>query len=856
MRLLTLVSSAVALASFFTPISAAALLAIDLGTDSFKASLVKPGVPFDVLVTKEGRRKTQSLVTLRKDDRSFGGEAANLATRFPQDTFAAVKLLLGHPASHPSAQLHQSLYSLPLGTTSRGAPTISSSQSSYPVEEVLAMQLAYAKEVADETAGESVREVVVTVPGWFSQSERQAVLDAVELAGLRSIGLVNDGAAAAVNYAMTRTFPATPSYHLFYDLGASSLRTTLVSLKSAMLPDPYSLAAKPELKNVTSVTVHGFGFDVDVGGYQLDRIVRDIMVEEVEKKGNEVKGDRRAMAKLLKEASRVKQVLSANTASAARIEGLIEDTDFRSEITREQLESRAADLIPRFTQPIHDALAEAKLTMDDIESVILIGGTSRVPMVQAAVASVVGEDKIAKNVNAEEAPVLGAALYGAGITRGFRTKDIRVQDITPYGIDVSYEADKVTEDAEPRTINTHLFPVLAKTGVKKTMTFKKTSDFAIQFSYRKTGAHGDSLVPDTIFETTINGLSSAFENKTADAIANATVKVTIELNESNIVSVNKAVVIFPEEDPAAFNTFNDKLKGLLGKFGGKDSATADDSAANSDDPDAPKVENPFGDVPEEDKAATKAKLEELMRQNSLQSANSIVRLNRASADSLREAKAAETRKLQREEARNVLEAYIYKVRDLVEDVAFGESSQEHERKVIREKTEAANEWLWDEGESAATKELKAKKSEIEKLVKLVTARATEALSRPSLLTSLHDLLHLATTFHTSATHNDTLTELKKYTTSELDSLKTLVSEAKEWVEGAVKKQEGLKKWEDPVLLVKDLEKRIKDVGKEVEKLRKKKAPRKSKSKETTSATPSGEAKPEETNKEERKKDEL
>lgn len=124
---------------------------------------------------------------------------------------------------------------------------------------------------------------------------------------------------AAVNYAMTRTFPATPSYHLFYDLGASSLRTTLVSLKSAMLPDPYSLAAKPELKNVTSVTVHGFGFDVDVGGYQLDRIVRDIMVEEVEKKGNSVKGDRRAMAKLLKEASRVKQVLSANTASAARV---------------------------------------------------------------------------------------------------------------------------------------------------------------------------------------------------------------------------------------------------------------------------------------------------------------------------------------------------------------------------------------------------------------------------------------------------------------------------------------------------------------------------------------------------------
>lgn len=152
---------------------------------------------------------------------------------------------------------------------------------------------------------------------------------------------------------MTRTFPVTPSYHLFYDLGASSLRTTLVSLKSAMLPDPYSLAAKPELKNVTSVTVHGFGFDVNVGGYQLDRIVRDIMVEEVETKGSSVKGDRRAMAKLLKEASRVKQVLSANTASAARVSGVpcaLSDSSYRNDradsLLRRPLRLRASSRTP------------------------------------------------------------------------------------------------------------------------------------------------------------------------------------------------------------------------------------------------------------------------------------------------------------------------------------------------------------------------------------------------------------------------------------------------------------------------------------------------------------------------------
>lgn len=125
------------------------------------------------------------------------------------------------------------------------------------------------------------------------------------------------------------------------------------------------------------------------------------------------------------------------------------------------------------------------------------------------------------------------------------------------------------EDAEPRTIKTHLFPANSKVGVKKTMTFKKTGDFAIHLSYRKAGIHAfvpppsslsaplmrrlysDSEQPDDLFETTITGLTAAFTNLTEEAIANATVKVTIELNESNVVTVNKAVVVLVEEDASA-----------------------------------------------------------------------------------------------------------------------------------------------------------------------------------------------------------------------------------------------------------------------------------------------------------------
>ncbi|KAI5474325.1 protein of heat shock protein Hsp70 family [Pseudohyphozyma bogoriensis] len=846
--------SLLSLLALLPPSFAASLLAVDYGTDSFKASLVKPGVPFDVLINKDSKRKTPALLTIRGEDRSFGGEAANLATRFPQFTFSSIKLLLGHPSTHPQAALHNSLYNTPPSTTARGSPAISS----YPVEEILAQQLVYAKEMAEEAAGESVRDTVITVPAWFGQSERQAVLDAIELAGLRSIGLVNDGTAAAVNYAMTRTFAPEPTYHLLYDFGAGSLRTTLVSLKSALLPDPLSLAAKPELKNVTSLTVHGVGHDLDVGGYVFDRIVRDLLKDEFEKTGPKVEGDKRAMAKLLKEAGRVKQVLSANVESMGRIEGLINDIDLRATISRQQLEDGAAHLLPKFTQPIHDAFVGTNLTLDDVASVILVGGSSRVPMVEAAVRAAVGEDKIAKNVNADEAAVMGAALYGAGITRGFRTKDIRVQDVTPFSIDVAYEADKTDEETDARIVSTHLFDRLAKTGVKKTLTFKKTSDFSLQFT---------TSDPDLeLFSTTVSGLDKAFTNLTEDAIANATVKVTIELNESNIVGVSKAVVILKEEDDKSNETLNDKLKGFLGKFGG-----SKDKEGEPVDPDSPKVENPFEDA--DDKEATKAKLEELLR--AATPANSTVKLTTTTvavertpmsaeekSDSrrrLRDLKTAETRKLAREEARNVLEAYIYKVRDMVESPVFVDASLESERKIIKEKNDAAGDWLW-ESDEAETKEFKSRKSELEKLVKHITVRTAEATQRPQVIEAFKTVLYASDLFLTSAKSNHTIAtsanEPSKFTTEELDAFEKSISAAKGWFEETVKKQEGLKGTDDPVLKAKDVEGRAKELKKEMDRLEKKKAPRKKKVL-SSEKTAKDEPKPKEEKEEgERKKDEL
>ncbi|GAA6037719.1 hypothetical protein JCM8097_002306 [Rhodosporidiobolus ruineniae] len=869
--------------------SAASLLAVDYGTDSFKASLVKPGIPFDVLLTKEGKRKSPTLVTYRGEERIVGADAGNLATRFPQDTVPSVKLLLAHPSSHPQSQLHSSLFGLPQSTTSRGSPAVSTSKGSSPVEEVLAYQFAFARELAEEQAKEKVHETVITVPGWFGEAERNAVVDAAEIAGLRVVGLVNDGAAVAVNYAMTRTFPAEPAYHLIYDLGSGSLKASVVSFKSAMLPDPLSLSETPQLKNVTSISVHGYGYDLEAGGYNLDRAVRDMLVEAFEETtgkqldaGRKVTKDKRAMAKLLKEATRVKQVLSANTAATARIEGLIDDLDFRTEITRADLESRVASLLPRLTDPVQAALDSAKLSLDQIESVILVGGSSRVPMVQKALADKVGEEKLAKNVNADEAAVLGAALYGAGITRGFRTKDIRVQDLTPHAIDVAYQADKTAAATEPRIITTHLFPTFSKFANKKTLTMRKTEDFDLEFSYRKTGAPTDAHLPSHLFSTKLKGITSATSNLTAEQLVNATVKVSVELDASGLLKVGKATLVLREEDdskPSTVEAVSDKLKALFSKLtpgGGKnDSASASASTTASAD-EAEETAAQKEALSEEEKA----ELEELLKQSALPPAQ--IRLstetkqpqdagaamgNEEKADikkRLRDAKASLQRKLAREEARNVLEAYIYRVRDLLdggsrESEAFLAASVESERKAVRELNEKTSEWLWDEGEQADTKALKEKKKELEKLVQHITSRSSEALKRPEAVTNLRDVLSSSSTFLTSARANDTAAAKsdapQRFTADELDKLEKNVTAAQSWLDEALKKQDKIKGHEDPVVRVAEIERKTRDVEAELKKLEKKKMPRRKKVVSSSSSSSSSAAGAEQTAAE-HKKDEL
>lgn len=183
----------------------------------------------------------------------------------------------------------------------------------WSTEELIAMQFSYIKGLAESLAGEKVQDVIVTVPPYYSSFERDAVADAVEIAGMRTLALIHDGTAVAVNYAMTRTFP-NPEYHIFYDAGASAIRATLVKFSSDSKGDSPG----------TQITVLGVGYDRSTGGTELDRRLREILVEEFNTKHHkDIRGDKRGMAKLWKEAGRVKAILSANTDAIATVRTLV-----------------------------------------------------------------------------------------------------------------------------------------------------------------------------------------------------------------------------------------------------------------------------------------------------------------------------------------------------------------------------------------------------------------------------------------------------------------------------------------------------------------------------------------------------
>ncbi|GAD94336.1 Hsp70 family chaperone Lhs1/Orp150, putative [Paecilomyces variotii No. 5] len=761
-----------------------AVLGIDLGTEYIKATLVKPGIPLEIVLTKDSKRKESAAVAFKPGregnapfpERFYGGDALALAARFPDDVYSNLKTLLGVPfngGDEDIVQVYKSRYpsiKLENAPGDRGTVAVRSGKlgqaegkDAFLVEELLAMQLKQIKANADVMAGKgsNVQDVVITYPPFYTAEEKRSVELAAELAGLNVEALISDGLAVGLNYATSRTFPSVsdgqkPEYHVVYDMGAGSTTATVLRFQSRKVKDVGKFN-----KTVQEVHVIGAGWDRTLGGDALNQLIVNDMIGKFvqEKKGisaADVRAHGKTMAKLWKDAERIRQILSANTETGTSFEGLFEeDLYFKYKITRSGFEKLAAEHISRVGGPLEQALSIAGVPLNDIESVILHGGAIRTPFVQKQLEKVAGgSSKLRTSVNADESAVFGAAFKGAALSPSFRVKDIRAVDAAQYPVFLKWPADGKERQQK-------LFTPTSQIGTEKQVTVKNLDDF--EFSFYQQVPKGQEAIDAPVLKVETKNLTASvaeLKDKFGCSPANITTKFAVRLSPVDGLPEVIGGSASCEVDSAKKASVVDDVKGFFGlgsKKGGQEPLNENEEPTESVTLEPESSTTTTSETSTSTESAKDAKKASSEPQTKLEiipvklvssplgtPAPSPAELSRI-LERLAAFDASDRDRVLREEALNELESFIYRGRDLLDDEEFLKTLKPGQVSTLKEKLSASSDWLYGDGADAKTKDFQEKLKALKDIVDPALRRKQENALRPSKMTVMEEMLRSAGT---------------------------------------------------------------------------------------------------------------
>ncbi|KAF6065099.1 Hsp70 family protein [Candida albicans] len=414
-----------------------AILGIDYGQQFTKAVLLAPGVPFEIVLTDEGKRKDLSGLCIRKVsnndlERVYGSQMGSLVTRFPHNCILDLKQLLGKSIDDPSVNqyLKNHFVKLVADEARNGIKFdlgFNNSTLEFSVEEILAMNLNEIKSralndlEANPHAAALVEDVAVSIPPFASQAVRQAYLDSLALANFSNVlGLVEEGTSVALNYITNKkldkdSYDNVKHYYLIYDVGAGYTTTTLFSFT-------------PKSIGQSVLEIESIGYDEMLGGKTLTNSAYSLVLEKFLNQFNLEESDLtdKIAARLQDTAEKAKIILSANSDFQTTLESVYNEKDFKLSITRQEFEDINADIMNHIADPVLKTVLEAGLKVDDIEYVILNGGSTRVPFIQKHIATLVGENKISKSVNTDESSALGTTAKALRLKAGVSSEETKV----------------------------------------------------------------------------------------------------------------------------------------------------------------------------------------------------------------------------------------------------------------------------------------------------------------------------------------------------------------------------------------------------------------------------------------------
>jgi molecular chaperone DnaK len=409
------------------------IIGIDLGTTNSAMAVMQAGKP-EIITNSEGNRTTPSVVAVNKNkERLVGQVARRQQVTNPKNTIYEVKRLIGRNFSDKEVQRDLKLMGYEIVKSGTGVK-VKMADKDYSPEEISAMILGKLKADAEAFLGDKVTEAVITVPAYFDDSQRQATKDAGKIAGLEVKRIINEPTAAALAYGLDKADKKDEKIAV-YDLGGGTFDVSILELGDGVF----------EVKSTNG--------DTHLGGADFDRIIVNYFAAEFKKEhGVDITSDNAAMQRLRDEAEKAKIELSTAQEVDINLPFLTADADgpkhFEHKLTRAKLEDLVAELIDKTAAPCEKALKDAKLTASDINAVVLVGGMTRMPAVQAKVKKIFGKDPM-KGVNPDEVVAIGAAIQG-GVLQG-DVKDVLLLDVTPLSLGIETMGGVMTKLIERNT---------------------------------------------------------------------------------------------------------------------------------------------------------------------------------------------------------------------------------------------------------------------------------------------------------------------------------------------------------------------------------------------------------------------
>jgi len=394
--------------------SSETVIGIDLGTTYSCVGVFKNG-GVEILPNEQGNRITPSYVAFGKSgERMVGDAAKNQATYNPENTIFDVKRLIGRKYSDSSVQADKKLVPYKI-VSDKDKPMvqvdIDGKTSNFAPEEISAMILQKMKSTAESFLGQKIENAVVTVPAYFNDAQRQATKDAGTISGMDVQRVINEPTAAGIAYGLDKT--GGESNILVFDLGGGTFDVTLLAIDNGIFE------------------VLATNGDTHLGGEDFDQRVMEYFIKMMQKKSNiDISKDKRALQKLRKEVERVKRALSSQHQARLEIEDLSHGYDLSESLTRARFEELNADLFKKTLGPVGRVLDDADMSKADIDEIVLVGGSTRIPKVQSLISEYFDGKDPSKGINPDEAVAFGAAVQG-GIMSGAVDNDIVTIDVTP-----------------------------------------------------------------------------------------------------------------------------------------------------------------------------------------------------------------------------------------------------------------------------------------------------------------------------------------------------------------------------------------------------------------------------------------